>query len=157
MDGFAQVKKSAVEPTTAAEGDARAGESALVNRGGRVGTGMRACSFAVVERASGLARLPDLLPPAYRSVYLHMHLPLTGPMHAMLVFPPVGPGFCHGTFPAPMHLAVSAQVFLFGLNTSLLGNAWDPFAKAIAVVRLYLTDLSALRSRVEQSLRALSC
>jgi len=61
MDGFMQVKESAVEPATAAEGDAHAGESALANRGGRVGMGTWACSFAVAERALGLACLPNLL------------------------------------------------------------------------------------------------
>jgi len=103
-----------------------------------------------------LARLPDLSPAAYRSLYLWPRLPLTGPMRSVLVFAPVGLGFRFGAFPAPMCLAVSAQVFLLWWKTSFLGNARDPFAKAIAVLRLYLTPLSALRSGVEQSL-AFNC
>ena len=156
VDQSVQVKERSVEPATAAEGDTRAGESTPENVGAGAGTAAWARSFAAVQTASGLAHLPDLLPAAYRSLYLQAHLPFTGPMHSVLVLPPVRLHFCFGALLAPMHLAVSAQVFLFGLKTSFLGNAWDPFAKAIAVVRLYLTDLSALRFRVARSLRALS-
>jgi len=157
VDWSAQVKERSVEPATAAEGDVHAGESTPENVGAGAGTAAWARSFAAVQTASGLARLPDLSPTAYRSLYLRACLPFTGLMRSVLVLPPVGPRFCFGALLAPMHSAVSAQVFLFGLKTSFLGNARDPFAEAIAMVRLYLTDLSALRFGVVQLLRALSC
>jgi len=146
-----------VESATAAEGDAHAGESTQGNGGRGAGTDMQVRSFAAMETASGLVHLPDLLPTAYGSVYLWAHLPLTGPMHSVLVFLPVGLGFRFGAFPTPMCFAVLAQVFLFGWKMSFLGNTQDPFAKEIATVRLYLTPLSAMRSGVWQSLRLLSC
>jgi len=150
-------EECSAEPATAAEGDAHAGESTLENVGAGAGTAVWACSFAAAQTTSGLACLPDLSPTAYRSLYLWVRLPFTGPMCSVLVLPPVRPHFRFEALLAPMRSAVSAQVFLFGLKTSFLGNAQDPFAEAITMVRLYLTDLSALRFGVARSLRALSC
>jgi len=145
VDRSAQVKERAAELAAAAEGDTCAGESTPVPGGG--GAGTRERSFAAAETASGLARLPDLSPAAYGSLYLRPRLPLTGPMRSVLVFAPVGPGFRFGAFPAPMHPAVSAQVFLLWWKTSFLGNARDPFAEAIAALRLYFDPFECLEIR----------
>jgi len=109
VDGFMQVNKPSAEPATAVEGDVHAGAS-TVTHGRAGGTVARACLFAVAETASGLARLPDLLPVAYGLLYLWC-LPLTVLMHCSVVFPPTGPGFCLGAFQTPMCSAVSGQVF----------------------------------------------
>jgi len=157
MDWSTQVKECTVEPATVAEGDMCAGDSIPVNGGGRVGATVWAHSFVAAETTLGLACLSDLLPTAYRSLYLQLCLPLTVLICSMLVFPPVRPDFYFRAFLTPMHLTVSVQVFLFGWKTSFLGNIWALFAKAIAALRLYLTDLSALRSRVKRLPRVFSC
>ena len=133
-DGFTGANECTAEHAAAAEGDARAGAStaaaceanaspgALLEGGYasgtapddfamvKAGTAAWASVFAAAETASGLARLPDLSPPAYGSLYLWEHLPLTGPMHSVFVFPPTG--LLHfGPFPIPMRSAVLAQVF----------------------------------------------
>ena len=124
-DGFARVKEGAAEPAATAEGDAHAGASTVAGR--RVcptGVGMaaRASLFAAAETASGLARLPDLSPPAYGSIFLQRRLPLTALMRSVDVFSPVGLCFLFGPVLMPIRLAVSAQVFQFGWKTSFSGN-----------------------------------
>ena len=66
VDQFARVKEPSAELATAAEGVAHVGASAAAQGRGGAGTVARAQSFAAaaVETASGLARLPDLLPAA---------------------------------------------------------------------------------------------
>jgi len=111
-DGFTNVKECAVEPATAAEGDVHVGASTVGTC--RAGAGMAAWAtvFAAAETASGLAHLPDLLLPAYGSVYLWEHLPLAWPMHSVAMFPPARPCVRFEAFlGCPMCSAVSAQVF----------------------------------------------
>jgi len=111
-DGFANVKECAAEPAAAAEGDVHAGASTVGTCRAGAGMAVQATVFAAVETALGLARLPDLLPPAYRSVYLQERLPLAWPMRSIAVFPPTGPCVCFEAFlGCPMRSAVSAQVF----------------------------------------------
>ena len=105
-DGFMKVK----ECKCTAEGDACAGVSIVGACTAGAGTAAQASVFAAAETASGLVCLPDLLPPAYGSIYLQECLPLAGPMHSVSVFLPTGL-FCFGVFLIPMHSAVLAQVF----------------------------------------------
>jgi len=136
-NGFVKVKKCA------AEGETCAGETIVGVYTARAGIVAQASIFAVMETASGFACVPDLFPLAYRSMYFQDRLPLTGPMRSVLMFPPPTKlCLCFGAFPFPMHSAISAQVFQFGLKTSLLGKAQGPFAKAITVLRLYLITYS---------------
>ena len=62
VDRFAQVKEPLAEPAAAAEGVARAGESAAAHGGAE--TVAQAHSFAAAETTSGLVRLPNLSPAA---------------------------------------------------------------------------------------------
>ena len=105
-DGFVKVK----ECECAAEGDACVGASIVGVCTAGAGTAARASVFAAAETASGLARLPDLSPPAYGSIYLQECLPLAGPMRSVSVFLPTGL-FRFGVFLIPMRSAISAQVF----------------------------------------------
>jgi len=133
-NGFAGANECAAEHATAAEGDVCTGASTAAaceanaspgiplegryasrtapNDFAMVKAGMVAWAsvFAAAETTSGLACLPDLSPPAYGSIYLQEHLPLTGPMCSVFVFPLTG--LLHfGAFPIPMCSAISAQVF----------------------------------------------
>jgi len=111
-DGFANVKECAAEPAAAVEGDACAGASTAGTCRAGAGTAVWATVFAAAETALGLARLPDLLPPAYGSVYLRERLPLAWLMCSVAVFPLTGPCVRFEAFlGCPMCSAVSAQVF----------------------------------------------
>ena len=105
-DSFMKVK----ECECTAEGDAHVGASIVGACTAGAGMAVQASVFAAAETALGLARLPDLSPPAYRSIYLQERLPLAGPMRSVSVFL-LTRLFRFGVFLIPMRLAVSAQVF----------------------------------------------
>jgi hypothetical protein len=69
----------------------------------------RARAFAPADYASGLARLPDLSPPAYRSVCMHARFPFEAPMRSICPCS-LGRRFFRPRF-TPIHLAVSVHDF----------------------------------------------
>ena len=74
------------------------------------GVGARAWAFAVVDSTSGLARLPDLSPPLYRSVCMHARFPFEAPMLRSVSPRSSGRRFLGPRF-TPIHLAVSVHDF----------------------------------------------